>query len=41
MATAMLDRFLGLPIATGLFYVGYFTAGLGAGETEGLGPGIK
>ena len=31
--------FLGLP--TGLFCVGCFTAGLGAREAEGLGPGLN
>ena len=32
-------RFLGLP--TGLFCVGYFAAGLRAGEAKGLSPGLE
>ena len=42
MAIAMLDHvecFFGL--LTDLFYIGYFTAELGAGEAEGLGAGLK
>ena len=36
VATAMLKL-----SSTGLFCIGCFTAGLGAGEAEGLGPGLK